>query len=438
MNPVGCAEEKSPIRKAPGRYRQIGFYFAALTVITGFGEPGGLVSLPILFTLKEQLGQPPQAIAVFEAIIFIPACFGFAFGLLRDRWRPFGLGDRGYLILAAPLVAVCYACLMIGPISYVKLLVAILITAVLFELLDTVIEALMTAVAQRHLMSGRLSALVEAVEVVPRVTAMLAGGWMASHISVQTTFAVAAGCALVMAGFAAWRPASVFEHELPRRELTRECTRGVASSWNYLLRHRPYLPAVLVLALYNFSPGWSTPLFYYFVDEVNITGSGFGAYKAVNFAATAAASVGYGLMCQRIALGRLLVWAVALNVFPALLLLVIGGLSSAIAAALVVGFVSGFGYVAFFDLLRRSCPRSLEGVGTAVGFSLFALAGSAGDLLGAWLYERGGFVAALVIDALATVLILPVLRYLPHSLAHSRDGSATDSSVGSGYLGQEE
>jgi len=406
--------------------------------MSGLADPDGLVSLPVLFTLKEQLGQPPQAVAIFEAVVFVPACFSFAFGLLRDRWRPFGLGDRGYLVLVAPLAGACYGFLTTGPVSYTKLLVVVVATAVLFQLLDTVIEALMTAVAQYHLMSGRLSALTEAVEVVPRVTAMLVGGWMATHVSVQASFAVAAACSAAIAGLAAWRPESVFAHEMPCRGHAAECANVERPSWKHLLRHRPYLPAVVVLALYNFSPGWSTPLLYYFVDEVSITGSGFGAYKAATFAAAAAASIAYGLMCQRIELGRLLVWSVGLNVFPALLLLAVGGSGSAVAAALVVGFVSGFAYVAFFDLLRRSCPRGLEGAGTAAGFSLFTLSGSAGDLLGAWMYERGEFVAALVIDAVATLLILPVLRYLPRSLEHSRDGSSDNAKSGFGYCDQEE
>lgn len=434
----GRADDTCRRPAARGEFRQIGCYFSALAVVGGLADPGGLVSLPILFTLKEQLRQPPHAIAIFQAVIFVPACVGFAFGVLRDHWRPFGLGDRGYLVLAAPLAAACYASLVVGPISYTTLLVIVAATAVLFELMDTVTEALMTAVAQHRLMSGRLSALTEAVDAVPRVTAMLAGGWMAGHVSVHASFAVAAMCAAAMAGLAAWHPQGVFEHEAPRRGQTADCVGVALPSWKTLLRHRPYLPAVLVLALFNFSPGWNTPLLYYFVDDVSISGSGFGAYRAGTFAAAAAASIAYGLLCQRIGLGRLLVGAVGLNVFPALLLLVVGGPGSAVAAALVVGFVSGFGYVAFFDLLRRSCPRGLEGIGTAAGFSLFTLSGSAGDLLGAWMFERGDFVAALAVDAVATVVILPALRWLPRSLERSRDGSNDNARTGLGYCDEEE
>ena len=60
----------------------------------GLAEPTGLVSLPLLFWLKDGLGLTPQSVAVFEAVALAPLYFGFLFGFLRDRWRPLGRNDR--------------------------------------------------------------------------------------------------------------------------------------------------------------------------------------------------------------------------------------------------------------------------------------------------------------------------------------------------------
>jgi hypothetical protein len=130
----------------------------------------------------------------------------------------------------------------------------------------------------------------------------------------------------------------------------------------------------------------------------------------------------YGVLCTRVPLRRLLWWAVAINVFPGFLFLLISGPVVAVIVSLIVGAVAGFANVALFDLLRRSCAWGLEGSGTALGASAFGIAGMAGDLLGAWLYEQGGFVLCLVLDALATVAIFPVLRFVSPATVATPDG----------------
>ncbi|HSQ33158.1 MAG TPA: hypothetical protein VLN49_25065, partial [Gemmatimonadaceae bacterium] len=57
-----------------------------------------------------------------------------------------------------------------------------------------------------------------------------------------------------------------------------------------------------------------------------------------------------------------------------------------------------------------------------LGYSVFAIGGAAGDLAGAFLYERVGFTTCLVIDAVTTAAILPVVLMLPRHLVSWRDG----------------
>jgi hypothetical protein len=60
----------------------------------------------------------------------------------------------------------------------------------------------------------------------------------------------------------------------------------------------------------------------------------------------------------------------------------------------------------------------------------FALAGSAGNLLGSWIYSRGGFASAVTITTLATALIVPVLRSVPADLTATRDGEQLELDAG--------
>ncbi len=75
-------------------------------------------------------------------------------------------------------------------------------------------------------------------------------------------------------------------------------------------------------------------------------------------------------------------------------------------------------------LMNRTkiCP-GLEGTAMMVSqTSAFALAGNSGNLLGSWIYSKGGFASAVVITTLATALIVPVLSAVPASLTSTHDG----------------
>ena len=87
------------------------------------------------------------------------------------------------------------------------------------------------------------------------------------------------------------------------------------------------------------------------------------------------------------------------------------GPASTIVVAVLYGLFGGFATAAYIDLIMRSCPKGLEGTAMMVSqTSAFALAGNSGNLLGSWIYSKGGFASAVIITTLATALIVPVLR----------------------------
>src|SRR5260370_13769667 len=87
------------------------------------------------------------------------------------------------------------------------------------------------------------------------------------------------------------------------------------------------------------------------------------------------------------------------------------GTGSTIGVAILYGLFGGFATAAYIDLIMRSCPKGLEGTAMMVAnTSTFALAGSAGNLLGSWIYSRGGFASAATITKLGAPPTVPVRR----------------------------
>lgn len=250
------------------------------------------------------------------------------------------------------------------------------------------------------------------------VAALAAGGWLASHAAPQTTFLVAAAstCGIVALGF--WRPASLTGDLC---EPTSK-TVGPELAIDAIFHRRTLWIVVAIVSLWNFSPGWSTPLFYRLTSAVGLSPEAYGLFRAASYAAVAGATILYGYLCQRQPVGRVLRWAISVNVFAGALFFLIAGPWRAIGIGILVGLLNGFSNVALFDLVRRSCPAGLEGAGTMVAFSAWAIAGTAGDLFGSWLYAHAGFAACIAIDAMTNALILPMIVRLPRGLLESRDG----------------
>ena len=403
--------------------REIALYFGGLMLTQGLADPLGIVYLPVLYILKDTLGLRPTSVAAFEAITMLPVYFGFLFGFLRDRWRPFGWGDQGYLVLSAPIAIGGYLWLATNPVSYVGLLVAMLLIMVAFQFMNTATEALLTALAMRHQMTGRLSALSEFADVVPSIVAVLLGGWMAAHAKPEQTFIAAALVTVAIGLLALWRPASIYVSQSAAAFVTESHMVALRR----LLRHRPLWPTVAILAFWNFAPGWGTPFLYYLSDEIGLSSEVFSLCRAVNLGCVAATALIYSILCRRQSLKMMLWWGTGVNVLPGFLFLLIHNAPHAVVVSAIVGLVFGLTNVALFDLLRRSCPEDLEGSGMMLGFSAMTAAGTVADLIGSYVYEQGGFALCLAIDALLTLCIFPLLRQIPIHVIDAPDQDREDS-----------
>jgi MFS family permease len=403
---------------APAMQWEVLAYFAILNIAVGLGSPLGIAAIPISYFLKDTLRLSPVQLAVFQAIAVIPVCFGFAFGFLRDRWRSARWGDRQYLLFGGIAAAVVYAWLAASTVDYFKLLSLVLIVVIVYVMIFASAQALMTGVAQAHGMTGRLSVVYGFGFFVPAVLSALAGGWLVAHASVRGTFLIAAGVTLVFAAQGFWRldAASDFERNLGRGEDGFAAMRRV-------LGHRPLWPAAVIYFLWNFSPGWGTPMFFHLTEHVRISSELFGTFTAIQSLFFLPTTLLYGFLCVRAPLSRLLWWGTIVAILQGPIMFLAQGPVSTIVVGVLYGLFGGFATAAYLDLIMRSCPKGLEGTAMMLAnTSAFALAGSTGNLLGSWIYSSGGFASAVIITTLATALIVPVLQSIPPALIATRDG----------------
>jgi len=417
----------APANLSPSARQSIFLYLGILIVLSAFGAPsGGLFDIPISFFLKNRLHLQAHEVANFRLAAAIPLYLSFVFGFIRDIWNPFGMKDRGLMLLFGSISAVLYALFAFTPITYLTLLAAVVLLTTSFLFVASAQNGLTSTIGQQHAMTGQISAAWNVFLSIPTFGALLIGGTLSglledknSDQAARILFLVGAAIMASIAVFALWRPRDVFDNVRiengtdghPMKDLSR------------LVRHWPIYPALLIWLLWNFAPGSATPLQYHLQNDLHATDAQWGQWNAIFAASFIPTFIVYGLLCRKFPLKTLLVWGTVVAIPQMVPLLFIDSVTGALIAAVPIGLMGGVATGAYMDLIIRSCPRGLQGTTLMMSGSLYFIVSRFGDVLGTNLYDHyGGFTVCVVAITIVYALILPTLLLVPKQLIATPDG----------------
>jgi predicted MFS family arabinose efflux permease len=410
--------------------RRIFLYLSVLIVLLAFGAPhGGLIDIPISFFLKNRLHLEAHELANFRMLAGIPLYLSFVFGFIRDTWNPFGMRDRGFMLLFGALTAALYVYFAFTPITYVRLLVAVLLLTISFLFVASAQNGLASTVGQQHAMSGQISAVWNVVASVPTVAALIIGGFLSDLLEGQNAadaarilFLVGAATMVAVTVYSAWKPTSVFDNLY----LERVAVVRPLNDLKRLAGHWPVYPALLIWLLWNFAPGSTTPLQYYLQNALHGADAQWGQWNAIFAASFIPTFILFGFLSQRLPLKTLLVWGTIVAVPQMVPMLFIDSVTGALIAAAPMGLMGGVATAAYLDLIIRSCPRGLEGTTLMMSNSVFVIISRFGDVLGTNLYDHyGSFTVCVIAITVVYALILPVLLLVPKHLIATADGQTS-------------
>ena len=158
-------------------------YFGSLTLFVYLASPSAyLLDFQTSYMLKNQLHATAEQTSAFRLVTAMPVYFAFAFGFFRDAWNPFGLRDRGYLLIFSTATALVFTVMAFLNLSYGKLYAGMFLAMIFFRFAMAAYQGLMALVGQEKLMSGRLSVLWQVVQTAP----LVAGGWASGYISMYS------------------------------------------------------------------------------------------------------------------------------------------------------------------------------------------------------------------------------------------------------------
>jgi len=404
------------------RAGEVLLYFTPLTLLVFLVLPNGfLLDIATSFILKNQIGASPQQVANFRLLTAVPVYLYFLFGLARDLWNPFGLRDRGLFMIFGSITAAMFLLMTVLTLSYWGLLLSMLVVMLSFGFVAAAARGLLALISQEQLMSGRLSALWNALSSAPYVFGAFAAGYL-SGLTPAHTFRLVAMLSAAIALFGLWKPQAVFgrAYEQPLAQGT-----NLLGDLKRLVRHRAAYPAVLLVCLCQFSPGFNTPLQFYLANELHAPDWVYGDFQGVLQAGYIPAAALYARLCTRFPLRTLLWWATLLWLPAAIPLLLIHSSASALWFAVPIGLANGFAFTAFWDLSMRSCPPGLQGALMMLVAGMYELAYRGGDFVGTSIYASSatrGFAYCVAAGTATSILMVVVLLFIPKGIVATADG----------------
>ena len=417
--------------------RRLGLFLAGglMMLLINVGDPAvGLINVPVSFFLKNRLHLAADQLAIFRIWTGIPLFLSLAFGFLRDRWSPFGAGDRGHLIVFGLATATAYAVMAFLPPSYAMWVAGIIVATAIFQVVAGAGAGLISTVGQQQAMAGRMGALLGVAVIAPQMASYLAGGALSDYLegrgasgAARTLFLIAAAVLVGVALIGVVRPRALFDAAVVERPTSR-----VLADIRRLARHWPIYPVVMIQILWQFGPAAGVVLQYHISDDLHGSDFQFAAWNATFLGAFIPLFVAYGFLCQRFRLSRLLWIGFGLAVFQMVPLLFVRTANEAIVAAVPMGVIGALAQASLTDLAIRACPPGLQGTMMLLwGASIYWIAVRFGDVLGTQIYAHaGGHWAGFNEAVWATIaiyaLILPVLLLVPKRLIATRDGEALE------------
>jgi MFS family permease len=407
--------------------RRIFLYLSTLVFLLTFGQPsGGFIGIPISFFLKNKLHLTAEELADFLLVAAIPTYLSFAFGYIRDIWSPFGMGDRGFMLLFGASAASLYVFFAFTPVSFGMLLIANMLLATSCLFVASAQNGLASTIGQQHALSGQISAIGNIFTSIPNIAALLLGGSISSLLesenaeqAVRMLFLGGAAIMALVAAYATLRPRSVFDNLSAERVAAVEPVKDIRR----LVRHWPFYPALLIWSLWCFAPGGETSLQYYLQNTLHASDAEWGQWNAISEASYVPTFIVFGLLCRRFPLKSLLFWGTVIAVPQMVPILLVHSVTTALIAAVAMGLMGGIATAAYIDLIIRSCPRGLQGTMLMTSGALTVIVSRFGDVLGTFLYQQyGGFTVCVVAITVVYALILPTLMLIPRDLIVTADG----------------
>jgi hypothetical protein len=381
----------------------------------------GLGKLPLQFLLKNDVHVTREQMAAFFFWCGLAWYLKPFAGILTDAFPFFGTRRRHYLLFSSVLTALGWIAMSFLPHDYGALLFGAMIVELFMVMTSTVTGAFLVEAGQRMGATGRLTALRMFVYNFCTLIQGPLGGLLATAGFIWAT-RVNATLALTIFPIAYL----FLREQRAAQQRSSVAFQNAGQQLKTILGSKNLWLALLFIALFYFSPGFSTPLFYKQTDELHFSKQGIGNLGVFSGAFAIVATILYGQLIKRVHIRVLLFIGVATAAAGTLFYLFYSTYTRALFIESQNGFFFGFAEIAILDLAARATPKGCEGLGYSLMLSIRNVALFGADVVGSYLADHQWPFANLVyLNAGTTAIVMALLPLLPAALMRSKDRMAS-------------
>jgi hypothetical protein len=387
---------------------------------TTMPQPQALGKLPLQFLLKNEVHVTREQMAAFFFWCGLAWYLKPLAGILTDAFPLFRTRRRHYLLFSSMLACASWIGMAFVPHTYGALLWGAMIVNLFMVMASTVTGAFLVEAGQSLQATGRLTALREVVSNVCALFQGPVGGLLATGGFMWATGANAALALSILP------VAYLFLRERPvSGSRGSEVFLNAGRQLTTIVRSRNLWMALLFIALFYFSPGFSTPLFYKQTDELHLSSQAIGNLGIFGGSFGILAAVIYSQLIKRFQIRTMLFIGVVTAAVGTLAYLFYSTWTRAILIESQNGLFFSLAELALLDLAARATPRGCEGLGYSLMLSVRNVAVFGADVVGSHLADnKWSFSSLVYLNSATTAIVLVLLPFLPATLMQSKDKRA--------------
>ncbi len=397
----------------------------------------GLPSLSLFFYMKETLHFTPEKIMYLSSIISLAWLVKPLIGYIVDNY----LTKKAWII--SSLIGSVIISGWLGFSSWMPVILIIVMASMASwnaAVRDVSVDGIMCVEGKKTNSCDRIQAIQWTSITIASILVSLAGGYIADHFNYKIAYLSLVPIYLIILGIVSkYKNKSkkqYINHDLNKETLP-SCGRCInrtkcefhninlcsnykkekvriletICSYRELINNKKFIYTCLFIFLYNFAPGFGTPLMFIERDVFKWSGTFMGIMGAIISALGIIGSVLYFKFGRKINIEKCLFWSVFIGALNTLCYLYFTPIS-AIIYGTIFSVIGMFIFLNIMTFMAQSSIPGKEATSFALLCSVNNLSGTCSTLVGAWLYPLIGLKYLIIVSACASFICIPLIRKL--------------------------
>lgn len=409
----------------------------------------GLARLATSFFLKDDLGLTPAEVAAMMGVVSLPWVIKPVFGFLSDSLPIFGYRRRSYLLLSSILG--CGSWMAMGTVvhSAIAAMIAITLCSLAIAVSDVIVDSIVVERIrdESQAETGSLQALCWATTALGGLVTAYLSGFLLEHLTIRNIFLITATFPLLVL-----ITAIVIEDAKVAMPQNFGAAKSQLRKIRVALSQKAIWLPVLFVFLWQATPSSDSAFFFFTTNDLGFGPEFLGRVRLVTSVASLVGVWAFQRFLKAAPLRQIFLWSTLISVGLGLTSLILVthanralGIDDqwfSLGDSLILTVMGQIAFMPVLILAAQLCPPGVEATMFAILMSICNLAGivshESGALLTHWLgvtdtnFENLRWL--VLVTNLATLLPLPMLRWIPNGVSDGEPERVPDLSRSSEVL----